>query len=255
MTGEFSESWLGLREPADAEARAADLVALLPADIHVIRDLGCGTGSMARWLAPRLPKPQHWILTDLDPKLLHYATAHVRIPDVSVEGALSNVTSLTPEQLDGTDLVTCSALLDLLTEGEIDALVATLAAARVPALFTLSVAGDVRLDPADPLDATIAEAFDEHQRRVTGERRLLGPDAPAYAGKAFERAGATVVTRPSPWRLGNGHPELTAEWLRGWVGAASEQQPSLDLDGYLKGRLASLPSASVGHVDLLATFD
>ena len=89
MTGEFSESWLGLREPADAEARAADLVAMLPADIHVIRDLGCGTGSMARWLAPRLPGPQHWILTDLDPKLLHYATAHVRMPDVSVEGAVA----------------------------------------------------------------------------------------------------------------------------------------------------------------------
>ncbi|MBL7259133.1 class I SAM-dependent methyltransferase [Paractinoplanes lichenicola] len=255
MTGEFSETWLGLREPADAEARAADLVALLPGDIHVIRDLGCGTGSMARWLAPRLPKPQHWILTDLDPKLLHYATAHVRVPDVSVEGALADVTALTVEDLDGTGLVTCSALLDLLTADEIDALVATLAAARVPALFTLSVAGEVRLDPADPLDASVAEAFDEHQRRVTGGRRLLGPDAPAYAGKAFELAGATVVTRPSPWRLGTELPELTAEWLRGWVGAAREQRNSLDLDGYLAARLASLPSASVGHVDLLATFD
>ncbi len=255
MTGEFSESWLGLREPADAEARAADLVALLPADIHVIRDLGCGTGSMARWLAPRLPTPQHWILTDLDPKLLHYATAHVRLPGVSVEGALANVTALTAGDLDGTDLVTCSALLDLLTEAEIDALVATLAEARVPALFTLSVAGHVSLDPADPRDATVAEAFDEHQRRVTGGRRLLGPEAPAYAEKAFERAGATVVTRPSPWQLGPDRPELTSEWLRGWVGAAREQRPSLDLDDYQAGRLASLPGASVGHVDLLATFD
>lgn len=255
MTGEFSESWLGLREPADAEARAADLVARLPEGIHVVRDLGCGTGSMARWLAPRLPKPQHWILADRDPKLLHYATAHVRIPDVTVEGALGDVTALTVDDLDGTGLVTCSALLDLLTEAEIDALVATLAAARVPALFTLSVAGDVSLEPADPMDATVAEAFDEHQRRVAGDRRLLGPDAPAYAGKAFELAGATVVTRPSPWRLGPDRPELTAEWLRGWVGAARDQRPSLDLDGYLAGRLASLPSASVGHVDLLAVFD
>ncbi|MBU2664364.1 class I SAM-dependent methyltransferase [Actinoplanes bogorensis] len=255
MTGEFSESWLGLREPADAEARAADLIALLPPDVHVIRDLGCGTGSMARWLAPRLPTPQHWILNDRDPALLHYATAHVGVPGVTVEGALGDVTALTPDDLAGTDLVTCSALLDLLTEEEIDALVATLAAARVPALFTLSVAGQVTLDPALPEDVTVAGAFDEHQRRVSAGRQLLGPDAPAYAGKAFELAGATVVTRPSPWKLGTGHPDLTAEWLRGWVGAAREQRPSLDLDGYLQGRLTRLPSASVGHVDLLATFD
>ncbi|MCY1139601.1 class I SAM-dependent methyltransferase [Actinoplanes sp. Pm04-4] len=254
MTGEFSTTWLGLREPADAAARATDLVARLPKPINVVRDLGCGTGSMARWLAPQLDTPQHWILADLDPKLLHYATSHVRLPGVTVEGALGDVTALTAADLAGTDLVTCSALLDLLTEAEIDALVATLAAAQVTALFTLSVAGEVSLDPARPQDATVAEAFDEHQRRVVGGRRLLGPDAPAYAAQAFEKAGATVVTRPSAWRLGPELPELTAEWLRGWVGAAREQRPSADLDGYLEDRLEHLPTASVGHVDLLATF-
>jgi SAM-dependent methyltransferase len=254
MTGEFSTTWLGLREPADAAARATDLVARLPKPINVVRDLGCGTGSMARWLAPQLDTPQHWILADLDPKLLHYATSHVRLPGVTVEGALGDVTALTAADLAGTDLVTCSALLDLLTEAEIDALVATLASARVTALFTLSVAGEVSLDPARPQDATVAEAFDEHQRRVVGGRRLLGPDAPAYAVQAFEKAGATVVTRPSAWRLGPELPELTAEWLRGWVGAAREQRPSADLDGYLEDRLEHLPTASVGHVDLLAAF-
>nr|WP_221379457.1 class I SAM-dependent methyltransferase [Actinoplanes polyasparticus] len=254
MTGEFSESWLGLREPADAQARAADLVEMLPKPVHVIRDLGCGTGSMARWLAPRLATPQHWILADLDPKLLHYATSHVRLPEVSVEGALSDVTALTAADLDGTDLVTCSALLDLLTEAEIDSLVATLASARVTALFTLSVAGEVSLDPARPEDAAVAGAFDEHQRRVVDGRRLLGPDAPAYAARAFEKAGATVVTRPSAWQLGPQLPELTAEWLRGWVSAAQEQRPEVGGDGYLAARLEQLPSASVGHVDLLATF-
>lgn len=254
MTGEFSESWLGLREPADAHARAADLVEMLPKPVHVIRDLGCGTGSMARWLAPRLGTPQHWILADLDPKLLHYATSHVRLPEVSIEGALSDVTSLTAADLDGTDLVTCSALLDLLTEAEIDALVATLASARVTALFTLSVAGEVSLDPARPEDAALAEAFDEHQRRVVDGRRLLGPDAPVYAAQAFEKAGATVVTRPSVWQLGPQLPELTAEWLRGWVSAAQEQRPGLAGDDYLAARLEHLPRASVGHVDLLAIF-
>ncbi|XVV17158.1 class I SAM-dependent methyltransferase [Actinoplanes sp. CA-131856] len=254
MTGEFSESWLGLREPADAGARAAGLVERLPQPIHVIRDLGCGTGSLGRWLAPRLPTPQHWILADRDPKLLHYATSHLRLPGVTVEGALGDVTALTAEDLAGTDLVTCSALLDLLTEDEIDSLVAALAAAGTSALFTLSVAGEVTLDPARPEDRQVEAAFNAHQRRVEGGRRLLGPDAPAYAAEAFEKAGASVVTRPSPWQLGPEHPELTAEWLRGWVGAAREQEPELALDDYLAARLGDLPSVSVGHVDLLAIF-
>ncbi|MEV4351466.1 class I SAM-dependent methyltransferase [Actinoplanes sp. NPDC049596] len=253
MTGEFSESWLGLREPADAAARSAELVERLPAEIHVIRDLGCGTGSLGRWLAPQLPTPQHWILADRDPKLLHYATAHLRVPGVTVEGALGDVTALTAEDLDGTDLVTCSALLDLLTEAEIDSLVAACATAGVAALFTLSVAGEVTLDPAHPEDPRVEAAFNEHQRRVEGGRRLLGPDAPAYAAQAFEKAGATVLTRPSPWQLGPGRPELTAEWLRGWAGAAREQDPGLGED-YLAARLGDLPAVRVGHVDLLAIF-
>jgi SAM-dependent methyltransferase len=255
MTGEFSESWLGLREPADAEARAADLVALLPGPVRTIRDLGCGTGSLARWLAPRLPTPQHWILMDRDPALLEHAAAHTRLDGITVETVLGDVTALTAADLAGTDLVTCSALLDLLTEAEVTALATTCAAAGTPALFTLSVSGEVSVDPARPEDRPIAAAFNEHQRRIAGDRRLLGPDAPAVAAAAFERAGATVVTRPTPWRLGPDRPGLTAEWLRGWVGAASEQLPDLRLDGYLADRLADPPTASVGHVDLLAIFD
>jgi len=35
----------------------------------------------------------------------------------------------------------------------------------------------VDLIPVDPLDAEIAAAFNAHQRRAVGSRRLLGPDA------------------------------------------------------------------------------
>src|SRR5690348_4207608 len=115
MTGEFSESWLGLREPADAAARAKDLVGMLPGPIRTIRDLGCGTGSLGRWLAPQLDGPQHWIMADLDPRLLEHAAANMPFPAVTVETALTDVTQLSPANLAETDLVTCSALLDLLT--------------------------------------------------------------------------------------------------------------------------------------------
>ncbi|MFF5296432.1 class I SAM-dependent methyltransferase [Paractinoplanes globisporus] len=254
MTGEFSATWLGLREPADAAARSADLADLLPGPIRTIRDLGCGTGSLGRWLAPRLTGPQHWIMADRDPALLAHAAANMPFPAVTVETVQGDVTELTAADLAGTDLVTCSALLDLLTAGEVAALAEVCAKARVAALFTLSVAGTVTLDPPLPEDAAVEEAFNAHQRRVVDGRRLLGPDAPAVARDAFEKAGATVITRPSPWRLGAEHAGLTAEWLRGWVAAAAEQRPDLHFGAYLQARLEKIPAATIGHVDLLAIF-
>ena len=73
--------WLDLREPADAAARSDELAERLgrhlPAAGHlVIHDLGGGSGAMVRWLAPRLPGPQHWVVHDRDEGLLELATAH-----------------------------------------------------------------------------------------------------------------------------------------------------------------------------------
>ncbi|MEU8239609.1 class I SAM-dependent methyltransferase [Actinoplanes missouriensis] len=253
MTGEFSPDWLALREPADADARDGQLLQELPAGIRVIRDLGCGTGSMGRWLAPRLPMPQKWIMTDRDPALLQLA-ADGMPPQVTVSTHLRDVTELTAADLDGVDLVTCSALLDVLTADEVDGLVKTCADARVSALFTLSVTGEVRIVPEDPLDGEVEAAFNAHQRREVGGRRLLGPDAAAFTAAAFEKAGARVSTGASPWRLGPARPALTAEWLRGWTGAAAEQHPELPMGPYLDRRLAAVPHVSVGHQDVLAIF-
>ena len=98
-------------------------------------------------------------------------------------------------------MVTASALVDLLTAPELDRLVSTVTALACPALVTLSVVGRVRLRPHDPLDPVVAEAFDLHQRRTVGGRTLLGPDAVGHLATAFARAGARVLSRPSPWRL------------------------------------------------------
>jgi hypothetical protein len=245
--------WLALREPADSEARSADLVPPLLAlePPLVVRDLGCGSGSMGRWLAPRLPRPQHWYLHDRDPRLL--AIAAESVPGEPVEGELADLTDLA-----GTSLVTCSALLDLLTAEEVHRLARLCVDAGAAALFTLSVTGGARLTPAEPLDAELAAAFDAHQRRVVDGRRLLGPDAGAVAAETFRALGATVTTRPSPWWLGPAHPELTEEWLRGRIAAACDQEPALagEAGPYLRRRLTALAAgelrAEVGHVDLLA---
>ncbi|MBB5953598.1 hypothetical protein FHS29_000168 [Saccharothrix tamanrassetensis] len=255
----FAPEWLALREGADAGARAVELAdrvrdLVLNRDPVVIRDLGCGTGSMGRWLSGRLGGPQHWVLHDRDPRLLDVAAATVGGPDVTVETREGDLAALSAADLAGTSLVTASALLDLLTRDEVNGLAAACVGAGVPALFTLSVAGRVEFDPAEPLDTRWQQAFNAHQRRVEHGRPLLGPDAAAAAEEAFTALGARVETLPSPWRLGPGQAALTAEWLRGWVGAAVEQEPGLagEAAAYLERRLSDGPHVVVHHTDLLA---
>ena len=211
-----SPEWLDLREPADAAARSAELADALaehlPAGPLVIHDLGGGSGSMGRWLAPRLPGPQHWVVHDRDETLLELAVAHPP-PGATVEARASDITQA---DLTGADLVVASALLDILTADE---LAAVLDAARGrPMLFALTVVGRVMLTPADPLDAAMTAAFNDHQRR----RR---PARPGRRRGAVDAAGGIV--RPSPWRLGADDAGLIAEWLDGWVAAALEQEPAL----------------------------
>jgi len=261
-------SWLTLREPADAAARSTELVVAARSRMAasrrpVVHDLGCGTGSMGRWLAPQLSGPQHWVLHDRDADLLEVA-AH-ETPALSADGApvtvetrQGDITRLDPAALAGASLVTASALLDMMTPDELERFVATCAAARCPVLVTLSVVGRVDLAPSDPLDERIAAAFNAHQRRTTQGRTLLGPDAVGAAAAALIRLGLDVQLRDSAWRLGRADSELAREWLLGWVGAALEQEPDLiaATADYLPRRLehaaAGRLAVTVHHADLLA---
>ena len=261
-----SSDWLDLREPADAVARARDLVERLrrrvPATSWVIHDLACGTGSMARWLAPLLPGSQRWVLHDLDEDLLDVAATERPGPaadgaPIVVETRRSDVTRLPADELAGATLVTASALLDLLTHDELARLVVVCAEAECPVLLTLSVVGRIDLAPTDPLDSRVAAAFDAHQRRVTSRGRLLGPDALVAAIGAFSRLGAEVLVRPSPWQLGALEADLAAQWFTGWMGAACEQQVELvaEAEAYARRRLAQATAGelavTVHHADLL----
>ena len=266
-TVRVSRQWLALREPSDASARAHELPERLRRQLPqsgrwVIHDLGCGTGSMGRWLAPLLPGPQHWILHDRDGDLLDVALADppggaADGAPVTVETKRSDITALAPGDLAGATLITASALLDMLTEDELAELVMACAGADCPILLTLSVVGRVALSPADRLDSQVAAAFNAHQRRETDRGRLLGPDAVARAVEHFGRTGAEVLVRPSPWRLGASQADLAAEWLTGWVGAAREQEPELtaELGGYEPRRQAQASagglSVIVDHADVL----
>ena len=244
MSATVSAEWLELREPADAAARSEELAGRLAQRLgpgpHVIHDLGGGSGSMGRWLAPRLPGTQHWVVHDRDERLLERAPFETR---------RSDVTRLARGDLAGASLVTASALLDLLTREELDRMLG--ACRGIPLLLALTVVGRVRLSPAEPLDARLGAAFDDHQRR--GGR--LGPDAvDAVVGALGE---AEAIVRPSPWRLGAADAGLAAEWLRGWVAAACEQEPALaaEAGAYEERRLAQAAAGelhvTVDHADLL----
>lgn len=260
-----SAEWLTLREHADAHSRSRALardagrMASVPIVVH---DLGSGTGAMMRWLAPLLPGPQTWVLHDWNAVLLDRAVSH---PAHDAEGRhvvvrtnVQHVEQLGEGDLAGASLVTGSALLDVLTRGEVAAIVRSCVAAGSPALFTLSVTGVVRLEPDDAGDRVFEAAFNDHQRRTLERRRLLGPDGADAAAGLFRAAGWSVRVAESPWRLGPSDAVLLERWLDGWVDAATAERAALRewAREYLRARAAQrtegVLSVVVHHRDLLA---
>lgn len=256
-----SADWLTLREQADAAARSRSLARRASRLVHApvtVHDLGSGTGSMMRWLAPRLPAPQTWVLHDWNAALLAHAAAAPPEPVTAVRPRVGHLEHLRAEDLAGASLVVTSALLDVLSAPEVEAIVAACIGVGAPGLFALTVDGRVSLDPVDPGDRVFAAAFNDHQRRIAEDRRLLGPDAVALAAGLFRAAGWSVRTDASPWRLGDREPALVAEWLEGWLAAAVEERPALTewAGEYLRTRRAQLAAGAlhvvVHHRDLLA---
>jgi hypothetical protein len=262
--------WLALRAAADDDARSLELAAelgeMFPGGAAVVHDLGAGDGAMVRWLAPRLPGPQAWVLHDADAGILSRANL-TAVADrsggpVDVETRIAPLAELPAHAFVGATAVTASALLDVLTRAEAERIVAECVAAATPALFSLTVTGRVRLHPTDPADAVIAAAFDAHPRRPAPGRdaagALLGPDAVPVVAGLFAAAGWAVRTDPTPWRLGATDRDLIVAWLDGWVGAAVEQHPALAgvAAPYRTRRVAEAEAGTlrvtVSHEDVLA---
>lgn len=264
---EVSSEWLAVREPADANARSRELAlgaaAILSAGPVVVHDLGSGTGSMMRWLAPLLPGPQTWVLHDWNADLTELAIEGPLPLDrdrsvISAQSRTGNLADLRPEDLTGASVVTASALLDVLTSRETHAIVDACVRASCPALFALSVTGDVRLTPGHELDAEVGRAFNAHQLRTANRRRQLGRYGAPIARGLFIEAGWQVREETTIWHLDHHRPRLLLEWLDGWIDAAVEQEPELRAAaaGYHRIRRAQIErgglAVEVRHVDLLA---
>ena len=263
MTG-FSADWLALREPHDLRGRnpaVLDAVAASLAGNNQIRivDLACGTGSTLRALAPRLSAVQNWRLADNDLSLLARASEMTKPAGVTVNAVPIDLNHDLEAALDGpVDLVTTSALLDLVSETWLERLVVETLARSVPIYAALSYDGRIEFNAFHPLDTTMVAAVNAHQRRDKGFGPALGPLAASAAIARFESLGCGVVHGPADWVIGPRDSKFQMEIFSGWAVAAREtgDVPRADIVEWLtfrRGQAADGRSTlRVGHVDFFA---
>jgi SAM-dependent methyltransferase len=263
MTG-FSADWLALRERHDLRARNPAVlnavVASLAGNTAIrIVDLACGTGSTLRALAPRFSAAQNWRLADNDLSLLARASAMARPAGVTVTPFPLDLNRDLEAALDGpADLITASALLDLVSAAWLERLAVEIAARSVPVYAALSYNGWIELGPADPLDAAIAAAVNAHQRTDKGFGPALGPAAASTAIARFESLGYSVLHGASDWVIGPDDRDIQMEIFAGWASAVRElgDLSLADTVGWLTRRRDAVAAGSssirVGHVDVFA---
>jgi hypothetical protein len=263
MSG-FSTEWLSLREPYDLVARNAavlDAVASTFLDQTAISvvDLACGTGATLRAVGPHLPPRQNWRLVDNNLSLLAKAAAPTGLPQVSVITRPVDLARDLELALDGPlDLVTTSALLDLVSTEWLDRLIVEAAARRLPVYAALSYDGRTVTDPGAVFDAELLAGFNLHQRTDKGFGPALGPRAAARAVERFEHFGYSVVQGRSDWVFGPVdriiQEALFADWAG--LGALTTTISADEITRWLARRRACLAQGRstlrVGHVDIFA---
>lgn len=271
----FDMDWLVAREPADHRARSVALTDRLdrwlrkrreetPGDVGqtslAMADIGSGLASNPLYLSSRLSVPQAWHLIEQDERLLRMGLDRMRECGESVTA--HNVL-LTARDVDDAlplplDLLTASALIDLVSETWLESLARAIARRKAAVLVVLSYSGVFELLPADVEDARLKALVNTHQHRDKGSGAALGPEATDRLRQLLLDEGYRVQVENSPWQLDGQDSGLVEALLRGWVNAALEQEPesAVWLDAWLDRRIRQLKSGGlrvrVEHLDLLA---
>ncbi len=279
--------WLALREDFDAGARNVGVTRRLaafaagrPAPLTVV-DLGSGTGANFRYLAPRLPCDQSWVLVDVDPVLLARVEDEIRRwadaqgwnvdreGDAIVVRADARCWTITCRRLDvareidridfdGFDVVMASALADLVSPVWFDDLARRCRAAGAAVVVALSYDGRRVWTPRDADDEAIVGWFNRHQRRDAGFGPALGPEAAGHMQACLRDLGYQVLTGRSDWRIGPENTAMQRALIEDAAGPCRELVPpqASRIEAWAERRRRLLEAGGcrvmVGHVDLLA---
>lgn len=266
----FSATWLDLREPVDAASRNP----VLAAELHSWRtsleslsvlDVGSGTGANLRYLAPHLTGKQRWCLVDHDSALLAhgrellYSWQAVHEMELSLEWRqMDLVTEWEGLDLPTVDLVTASALMDLVSSTWLERFTHRCRLWKAVVLIALSYDGTIYWQPSLPGDIRVCEWINRHQRTDKGFGPALGPGAVTALTASLHRFGYRVISQPSPWRLGPTQAALQLALLEGWTEAVqSIAKDTVDwLDSWTTQRRRWIEQGEshlqVGHQDVFA---
>jgi hypothetical protein len=272
----FSPEWLALREPADHEARSIILrnhlqAQLADRDKIGIIDLGCGTGSNLRALAPHLSREQNWRLVDYDQTLLDAAKAALQAwanEATHEDGALvlrkdRKTISVVFDRVDlavdlekllarKPDLVTAAAFFDLVSPEWIERFCDALAANRLMFFTVLTYDGLDRWLPPHQADEAMQGAFHAHQGTDKGFGKAAGPQASNILQQALTRHRYRVIMEPSPWKLGQKQRALMNALSDGFANAVAEtRMVPEDVVASWRAARRDAVSCEVGHYDLL----
>ncbi len=264
--------WLALREPTDFASRSERLTRMIGErlagrDPLRVLDLATGTGSNLRYLVDRLPATrQEWLLVDRSARLLELVAHRTRQAgtgrhrQVDIQTRQIDLDTLDdPELFAGRDLVTASALLDLVSDTWLRSLAARCRKVGAVVLFTITYDGRNVCTPAEPDDQLVLELFNRHQHRDKGlGGPAAGPGAADAAVRAFTDAGYHVETDTSDWNLSPSDADLQRELIAGWAFAATETDASRreTIEAWRTRRLdhvrAGRSAIVVGHRDIAA---
>ncbi|MBI70870.1 MAG: SAM-dependent methyltransferase [Gemmatimonadetes bacterium] len=268
----FSRNWLQLRESADHRSRSHALASALmdfwdsKQRVNIL-DLGSGTGSNLRYLSKYLGDlNQRWTLLDKDESLLD----NIKKPSMKSVNFVPVVGDILDEGLQlvqGSDLVTGSALLDLTSEKWLHKLAQSVAHQGCPAYFALSYTGNISWLSNDNLKSNhsnpknhefICDLVNQHQRRDKGTGPALGPLAVIRLDELLRGRGYITKCHPSHWILGHEDSSLKKALIENWSHSAIEECPD-EKKKILSWRHSCLSLADstdgileVSHLDILA---
>lgn len=292
--GEFSADWLALREPVDHRSRNLTLqnqvidflnqtTPVVPGLLH-ITDLGSGTGSNLRALAPHFGAMQCWTLVDYDPALLHSArTTLLAWADSVLDSTIANsmrsgfifTNSVQPLVItknmktiaiqfrcvnllddyksvlsEPADLITAAAFFDLVAE----AWLARFCAALTKPLYTvLTYDGTETWSPPNAIDADVLHAFHAHQSTDKGFGAALGPRSSDRLQTLLQSQGFITASAPSPWVM-DFHDRGLIEQLATGTARAVREMGTLEnaaINQWEQGRRHA-SQCEIGHTDLFA---